>query len=391
MVNPINTDDLINLRAWQHQDSFVRKKDLERIILPFRKLALADLPVGFGLDKFGLVVQKEHAVALPETNSANVKDQLERTNSTNVKDQLDSANVETNFTQDTMACPAIDGSGGRTLRLQTQKPSYQETSGGGTSKPKGGPAKGLQKRCCPAEVPSSLLAALDKPSAFRVNLPEHNSSCLDMLCVPHLRALAKLLSTVQIPQGASPFTAGVETTPGAAGSRRRACSMPDISDLKAFKWLCHDEPGRDVKGQNVQQPIHDPVEDAKYRSQMLTELKEKMDQTKAVCGSHGEETDKLIYALLQSSKQPNTDEAAGKVEALLLSGDEAGSIVESGTINAPIFTDQQQQFQWSSIDRPIAQLFRRMVDIKRTVSVQIPSCKATLQSYESHKLAEIQQ
>ena len=124
---------------------------------------------------------------------------------------------------------------------------------------------------------------------------------------------------------------------------------------------------------------------------MLTELKEKMDQTKAVCGSHGEETDKLIYALLQSSKQPNTDEAAGKVEALLLSGDEAGSIVESGTINAPIFTDQQQQFQWSSIDRPIAQLFRRMVDLKRTVSVQIPSRKATLQSYEPHKLAEVQQ
>src|SRR5436189_6014140 len=82
-------NDLVNLRAWQHQDSFVRKKDLGRIILPFRKLALADLPVGFGLDKFGLVVRKEHAVALPETNSANVEDQLERTNSTNVEDQLE--------------------------------------------------------------------------------------------------------------------------------------------------------------------------------------------------------------------------------------------------------------------------------------------------------------
>ena len=58
-VNPIEPDDLINLRAWSHQDPYVKKGDDEGIALPFRKPATADLPAGFGFDKFGLVVRNE--------------------------------------------------------------------------------------------------------------------------------------------------------------------------------------------------------------------------------------------------------------------------------------------------------------------------------------------
>ena len=58
-ANPIEPDDLINLRAWSHRDPYVKKGDDEGIALPFRKLATEDLPGGFGFDKFGLVVRNE--------------------------------------------------------------------------------------------------------------------------------------------------------------------------------------------------------------------------------------------------------------------------------------------------------------------------------------------
>ncbi|KAK3350357.1 hypothetical protein B0T25DRAFT_263977 [Lasiosphaeria hispida] len=58
-VNSIEPDDLINLRAWSHQDPYVKKNDQEGIALPFRKLATADLPAGFGFDKFGLLIRAE--------------------------------------------------------------------------------------------------------------------------------------------------------------------------------------------------------------------------------------------------------------------------------------------------------------------------------------------
>ncbi|EJT68922.1 hypothetical protein GGTG_13514, partial [Gaeumannomyces tritici R3-111a-1] len=61
VVNPIDQADLVNLKAWSHRDSFEKGKDS----LPYRKLAAADLPPGFGLDKFGLMVRKEFAVSLP--------------------------------------------------------------------------------------------------------------------------------------------------------------------------------------------------------------------------------------------------------------------------------------------------------------------------------------
>lgn len=57
-VNPIEADDLINLRAWS-QEPYVKKSDDEEIALPFSKLAATDLPAGFGFDKFGLLIRME--------------------------------------------------------------------------------------------------------------------------------------------------------------------------------------------------------------------------------------------------------------------------------------------------------------------------------------------
>jgi hypothetical protein len=57
-VNHIDSDDLVDLKAWSHKHSYVKRKDDEGIALPFTKLAATDLPTGFGFDKFGLIIRK---------------------------------------------------------------------------------------------------------------------------------------------------------------------------------------------------------------------------------------------------------------------------------------------------------------------------------------------
>jgi len=63
--------------------------------------------------------------------------------------------------------------------------------------------------------------------------------------------------------------------------------------------------------------------------------------------------------------------------------------VKFGSPNVPVITKYQQQLEWSG-GRPIDELFRRMEDVNRTVSVQIPSRNSALESFESRKLTEIQ-
>ena len=59
----IQADDLMNLKAWTHKHSYVKKNDKEGIELPFCRLMAAELPSGFGLDEFGLLIRTEQWVA----------------------------------------------------------------------------------------------------------------------------------------------------------------------------------------------------------------------------------------------------------------------------------------------------------------------------------------
>ncbi|KAK0716736.1 hypothetical protein B0T26DRAFT_740451 [Lasiosphaeria miniovina] len=136
--------------------------------------------------------------------------------------------------------------------------------------------------------------------------------------------------------------------------------------------------------------MHDRMPDDTYRRQVLAELREKSSQHTSSQDSHGKGTDELIYKLLEKAEQPNADSSKGIVEALFCTGDEAASLAESGSPHdAPIITEGQQQFRWSKGDRPIAQLFRRMGFLDKSVSVQIPSRSSTAQSYEVRKLSEV--
>jgi len=426
-VNPIEADDLINLKAWSHTDPFIKTNDSDGVALSFGRLAVTDLPEDFGFDKFGLMVRKIYAVALPVSGAGGVG-----SSSVNEAGKTDAVTQSTNNVADEIGAddnsprPAVaqittpataqplsvrmtthehdssDGTPngeGRALRQRTQKPSYQETPARESSKPKHAtrPAeivKMMEKRCCPPEVPSSLLSALDNPSVFSVNPSELNPSYLERLCLPHLREFARSLSAVKAPRETTALMAGeqriLDLQPNnsisvfaATSGRRRTRSLSDIHYPEVLKRsrLDTNRPAKSGEEQSVQ----DREGDEEYRRRVLTEL----EQKRTAPGSHGEATNKLILRILQSSKLPNTPGAAGPTEALFLSGDDAGAKVEAGTVGVPIFTDQQQHFRWSGRDRPIIELFRRMVDLTRTVSVQIPSRKATLKSFEPHTLNEV--
>ena len=433
-VNPIEADDLINLKAWSHKDPFVKTNDSDGIALPFGKLAITDLPEDFGFDKFGLMVRKKYAVALPESGAEaadppsvdevsetdlviqsmnNTVHEILAAESVGVGDDDSGPAVAQGTTPATTQPLSVrttthehnssDGTPnelGRTLRQRTQKPSYQETPARGSSKPKHATrpaedAKVVQKRCCPPEVPSSLLSALNNPSVFSVNPSELNSHYQERLCIPHLREFARLLSAVKVLRESTASTTGEQRVGdlrpdnsisvfGATSGRRRTRSLPDIHHPEVLKRPRLDTTPPAKSG--AERPMQDREGDKEYRWQMLTELKQK----RTAPDSHGEATDKLVLRILQTSKLPNTDGAAGKMEALFLPGDEAGAKVESGTVDMPIITDQQQHFRWSGRDRPIVELFRRMVDFTRTVSVQIPSRKVTQRSFEPRTLNEIQ-
>ena len=206
-VNPIEQVDLQSLGAWSPKDSS-----------PCKRLTTEDLPDGFGFDKFGLMVHKEHAVAFPEpdSNGATEPTSLEVNNadtSTAPSRQNGSADLQrsaaleepgqtgpdddiitevivaepasvandqpsTDSAEDTAATPETlphspdsahttpDKSTGMTLRSRASLSYRAPPGGGGRSKPK---QAGLQSvkpskippRCCPAEVPSTLLSALD--------------------------------------------------------------------------------------------------------------------------------------------------------------------------------------------------------------------------------------
>lgn len=78
-------------------------------------------------------------------------------------------------------------------------------------------------------------------------------------------------------------------------------------------------------------------------------------------------------------------------EAYFLSGEEAFQQAEFGQVDAPIFTQSQQPFQWRGKDRLVSQFFNRMEDLglDRIVSVQIPSRPLHKASCESKTLLDV--
>lgn len=145
------------------------------------------------------------------------------------------------------------------------------------------------------------------------------------------------------------------------------------------------------ESQSEHRPQLDLAHDQEFRRKVLTELAENFTDLKEDDWSRGETTNRYIHAILSKCKHPNTDVRRGPVDIGFLGGNEASTVLESTTDRLPIVTTGQQQFRWSSKERPIAQLFRRMEDLSRQVSVQIPSHNFDIPSYETKSLNEIKE
>ncbi|KAF2113207.1 hypothetical protein BDV96DRAFT_648178 [Lophiotrema nucula] len=98
-----------------------------------------------------------------------------------------------------------------------------------------------------------------------------------------------------------------------------------------------------------------------------------------------------MYSLLSQATQPTTSQG-DNVEDLFLTGAEAEARLQPGIpLDGPIVTNGQQQFQCNiQKGQPIEQLFRRMGNLDRTVSVQNPSFSLEGASSVKMRLGDVQ-
>lgn len=299
--------------------------------------------------------------------------------------------------------------------------------------------------CCCRGVAGIYLDILDnKAPADAGMLTKLYAACRDDLCPLHLDAYAKLITreldylSAPSPQESTPESdAGDQTTwafdftVGQTGTgtkwvpgprrRRRATSIPGIDEYEfdmppkrrrvvhpksaRTKAECTNGPAQETSqaetppeapppapcpAQSPCRPTLDVPFNEEFRRKVLSELVQNFTDLKEDDWSRGETTNRYIHALLSKSKSPNTDVRKGPVDAGFLSGEEAAAVIEKGGERIPLFTEGQQQFQWADNKcRPIAQLFHRMEDLTRGVSVQIPSHDFDKPSYEIKSLEQI--
>lgn len=287
------------------------------------------------------------------------------------------------------------------------------------------PVHGIQ--CVCRFVPDVFLRILDARDgkAADVNtLTKLYGACKNDLCPLHLDAFARLITdavnTIQVPSACvqtphqepqrqqsvepanhEPVTNGSGTTWRAAQYRRRATSTPGIYEYElelpskrprlAEKQVPISNGGISPGSRNGRRPQIDIGFDERFRLQVMGELAHSFSGLKEDEWSRGETTNRYIHQILSKCRHPNDDPRKGPVDAGFLSGQEAADAIERGTERIPIFTEGQQPFQWKSETRPIAQLFSRMEDLTREVSVQIPSHNFEKPSYQTKSLAEIQE
>lgn len=296
------------------------------------------------------------------------------------------------------------------------------------------PAHTRRCRCC--SVPQPFLSALDDGDSSDIGtLAKLYGSCRDDLCALHLNLYAQLVTSAleaarsatpvavtpqptveRTPQMEQPFFSFEETGSGtrwtAVPRRRRATSIPGIEEIEldlppkrrrldAEEHLSKSEarsPSAHAEFWNKPQshssdcrPQPDVAYNEEFRRKVLGELEHEFTDLKEDDWSRGETTNRYIHAILSKCEHPNTDVRKGPIDAGFLNSQEASTILERGTERLPIITTGQQQFKWAGSERPIAQLFKRMEDLSRQVSVQIPSHNFDLPSYETKSLNAIRE
>ncbi|KAK2610505.1 hypothetical protein N8I77_003931 [Diaporthe amygdali] len=293
------------------------------------------------------------------------------------------------------------------------------------------------ERCCCRAVPQSFLSTLDDGKSTNIEaLAKLYGACRNDLCPWHLNLYAQLITsaleaahsaapapvtpqptadrTLQMDQPTFSFEeTGTGTRWTAVPRRRRATSIPGIEEIeldlppKRRRLSLEQQPISKIEAQSPSEypeywhrpqqsssgcrPLPDRAYNEEFRRRVLVELAREFTDLKEDDWSRGETTNRYIHAILSKCEHPNTDVRKGPIDVGFLNAQEASTILEKGTERLPIITTEQQQFKWTGSERPIAQLFRRMEDLSRQVSVQIPSHNFDLPSYETKSLSAIRE
>lgn len=400
--NPIQQGDLDNLAKYP--------RDAERVI---------EVPEGFGFDKFGLLVHEKYASVLPQANgpaspssltppedgNSDTSEEPSRPDSTSSTDlgtaaasegsdrmSLDPVVQEVINTVLAEGAEAEDGPGPApsTRVAPRPRPSYQGLASTRAAKPRQArlprvKVPEMPPDCC-SKVPSSLRLALTNPSLFDREAADQLFPFLGQLCREHLQRYAELRHHTEQPQAIASASEPALYADASTPFRRRRASLSDITTPSKRPRL--DTPPALSKWPSSRgdRPVQDLIDDDAYRRRVMAELREDTP----VAGSHGEETNRLVYELLEKVQYPNTDSRRGRVEALFCTGDEAVRMVESRSpVDAPIFTKDQQPFKWCEGGRPVEQFFRRTCVLDQFVSVQIPSRSADDESFDGVDLSKV--
>lgn len=283
-------------------------------------------------------------------------------------------------------------------------------------------------RCCPVEVPSILHMILDRTGdKLDPRMVEQYAGLVGKLCDRHLEKYRRLKvamahaqdssgcpetpQTLQTLQSANPFvTPGSQTvatpvpvlpvpapTPLTCHPQASPVPIPPIGQPVRKKRRSSTEPHRLARipkaiGRNSLRPVPDVIRDSQYRKQVLLEIQERFSKagsTDSQLLTHGAVTNRIVYNLLSVAKQPNATPERGPVDAHFLTGEEARAMLDAGSPLEPVVTAKEQMFRWQPRLRPTAELFRRMENLDRQVSVQVPSRSCMGDSFESRDLEEV--
>ncbi len=302
------------------------------------------------------------------------------------------------------------------------------------------PAPAVPRRCCPEEVPSILHMILDKSSGkLSPHMVMQYSNVAGSLCPAHLAKYRELMASVSRPLSKPPILSApsmpsTPPTPVARSAPEAALAPsalptppshqnPPLKTNGAAQPLPILSAPHVLKVQPCIQPLQTPpptkkrkrpsdtkrpvpylppavtphntrpaanvLRDGQYRQQMLVELEGRLAPTGLPETTHGGVANKVVYNLLLVAHQPNALAEHGPVDVRFLTGAEAWDMVEAGSPGEPVVVEREQMFAWRPRQRPIAELFRRMENIDRSVSVQVPSRSCTGDSFESRGLAEV--
>lgn len=415
----IEPTDLDNAMEWKTEDSFVKRKDPAKVRLPFRKVREEEVPAGYILDVFGLIVPKDAAVDESSDTTASSRPSPEATKTTKSGDTDTLSYTHTSTTGHTNTdCSSIGSDTSKETRRgsgsDTNSDTRQDTTGATSAtasdgETSGGEAGGQDARHGGGTSTPGTDSATD-PVMLRKSLPDpagnHRPLAPEIGLSSSSRGTRRYSRRRQ--NGRATFalakhefdterlealTQKLTTMPESymiPMKRPRASSKPDVPQLDVLGG--HLTEGGVQGGYDPgARPVCNWQSDEAYRIRTINEISQ---EARKESNSRGSRAAKFLLPILQGCKHPITDDKLTDKDArpdlYLLNGYQAKALLDETTPDIPIITAGQQPFQWVNPANPISEFFDWIVDLERTVSVQIPSLRSDESSCELRSLREVQ-